>query len=80
MIFIHIGYNTKKDSEYVNIHSVNPLYPIINKSDGFIEGNYESKSLILAFTDNNKEVLKKYEKLSNRMKNLIENINNKPGK
>ena len=26
-----------KDSKYVNTHSVNPLYLIINKVDGFIE-------------------------------------------
>ena len=26
-----------KDSKYVNIHSVNPLYFIVNKVDRFIE-------------------------------------------
>ena len=28
---------TIKDSKYVNIHSVNPLYLIINKADGFLK-------------------------------------------
>ena len=32
-----IFYITKKDSKYVNIHSINPLYFIVKKVDGFIE-------------------------------------------
>ena len=76
----YIGYITKKDSEYVNIHSVNLLYLIINKVDGFIEEREGSKYLNLEFTDNKKEVLKKYAELWNRIKNLIEKIDHKPGK
>ena len=33
----HIGYITIKDSKYVNIHSVNPLYTIIGEVDGSIK-------------------------------------------
>ena len=33
----YIRYITMKDSKYVNTHSVNPLYLIVNKVDGFIE-------------------------------------------
>ena len=33
----HIGYITMKDFNYVDIHSVNPLYLIIDKVDGYIE-------------------------------------------
>ena len=33
----HIGYNTMKDFDYVKINSVNPLYLIIDKVDGYIE-------------------------------------------
>ena len=33
----YIGYVTKEDSKYVNIHCVNPLYFIADKVDGFIE-------------------------------------------
>ena len=33
----YTGYITKKDSKYVNIHSVNPLYFIVDKLDGSIE-------------------------------------------
>ena len=33
----YIGYITMKDSEYVKINSVNPLYLIINEVDGYIK-------------------------------------------
>ena len=39
----YIEYITKKDSKYVNIHSVNPLYSIVDKLDGFIEEKQGSK-------------------------------------
>ena len=38
----YIGYITKKDSEYVNIHSINPLYFIVDKVDGSIEEKEEN--------------------------------------
>ena len=37
----YIGYITMKDSDYVNINSVNLLYSIIDKVDGFIEEKME---------------------------------------
>ena len=37
----YIGYITIKDTDYVNIYSVNLLYFIINKSDGYIEEKIE---------------------------------------
>ena len=73
------GYITKKDSKYVNIHRVNPLYFIVVKVDGFIEEKEESRYLNFAFTDNSSEVLKKYTELWNGIKILIEKIDNKPG-
>ena len=54
----YIGYITRKD--HVNIHSVNPLYLIINEVDGFIEESTGNKYLIFASTDKNKEVLRKF--------------------
>ena len=33
----YIGYITIKDFDYVNIHSVNPLYFITGELDGYIE-------------------------------------------
>ena len=60
----YIGYITKNDSKYVNIHSVNPLYFIVDKVDGFIEEKEGNKYLNFPFTENNTEVLKKYAELS----------------
>ena len=33
----YIGYIAMKDSEYVKINSVNPLYLIVNEVDGYIK-------------------------------------------
>ena len=43
-IFIYyIGYVTIKDSEYVKISIVNPLYLIISKANGYFEENNKKK-------------------------------------
>ena len=76
----YIGFIAVKDSKYVNIHSVNPLYFIVDKVDDFIEQTEGSKYLNFASTDNNKKVLKKYTELCNGIKNLIKKIDNKPSK
>ena len=70
----YIGYITAKDSEYVKINSVNPLYPMTDKVNGYIEKN-GSKYFIFDSTDNNKEVLKKYNELWDGIKNKIDTIN-----
>ena len=59
----YIGYITMKDFDYVKINSVNPLYLIIGKADGYIEEINGNKYLIFATTDEKKEVLTKYKKL-----------------
>ena len=69
----------KKDSKYANIHSVNSLYFIADKVNGFIEEKKGNKCLHLAFTDNKNEILKTYAELWNGIKNLIEKIHNKLG-
>ena len=71
----YIGYITMKDSDYVKIKSVNPLYLINGKVIGHIEEENESKYLVFYSTDENKKVLKKYAKLWDRIKNEIEAIN-----
>ena len=68
-----------KDLDYVNIHSVNPLYFIIDKADGYSEESNGNKYLTLVFTDKNKEVLKKYTVLWDKIKDLIKTMNDKPG-
>ena len=52
-----------KDSDYVKMNSVNPLYLIIDKVDGYIEEKNENKYLTLVPTDKNIEVLTKYTEL-----------------
>ena len=42
-----------------NVNSVNPLYLMINRIDGFIEEKNSDKYLNIADTDRNSEVLKK---------------------
>ena len=37
----YVGYITMKEFDYVNIQSVNPLYLIIDKVDGYIEEKME---------------------------------------
>ena len=73
-----------KDSDYVKINSVNPLYLIIDKTDEYSEEKNGNKDLTLVSTDKNKEVLIKYVELWDKIKNLIEcksieKINNKSG-
>ena len=58
------------------INSVNPLYLMINRIDGFIEEKNEGKYLHIASTDKNSEVLKKYSEVWNGIKDCIEKINN----
>ena len=74
------GYITMKDSDYVKINNINPLYLIIDKADGYTEKKNGNKDLILTFTDKNKEVPTKYRELCDEIKNLIKEINDKLGK
>ena len=48
-----------KDSDYVKINPVNPLYLVINKADCLLEESNRNKYLFFAATDKNKEVLEK---------------------
>ena len=54
----YVGYITMKNLDYVNIHSVNPLYLIFDKIDGYIEESNGNKYLIFAPTNKNKEIHK----------------------
>ena len=55
----YIGYITiKKIGDCENIHSVNPLYLLVNHASGYIEEKNGNKYLIFDSVDENKEVLK----------------------
>ena len=49
---------SKKNDDYENIYSVNPLYLRVNHASGYIEEKNGSKYLIFDSTDENKELLK----------------------
>ena len=68
----YIGYIIMKDSDYARINNVNLLYLIIDKVDEHLEEKNGNKCLILDSTDKNKEVLIKYTKLWDGIKNFIE--------
>ena len=70
----YIGYVTQK-TEY-GVNSVNPLYLMINRIDGFIEEKEGDKYLNISVTERNKEVLEKYSEIWNGIKDCIEKINN----
>ena len=71
----NIGYITiKKIDDCKNIHSVNPLYLLIDYANGYIEEKGVNKYLIFDSTDENKELLKKYNDVWSRIKNKIEEV------
>ena len=71
----NIGYIAiKKIDDYENIYSVNPLYLIIAHASGYIEEKGVNKYLVFDSTDENKELLKKYNDVWNGIKNKIEEV------
>ena len=71
----YIGYITiKKIDDYESIYSVNPLYLRIDHASGYIEEKNGNKYLIFDSVDENKELLKKYNDVWNRIKNKIKEV------
>ena len=74
----NIGYITiKKIDDCKNIHSVNPLYLRIDHANGYIEEKGVNKYLVFDSTDENKELLKKYNDVWNGIKNKIKEVSDK---
>ena len=69
----YIGY--VEENPHWNVNSVNPLYLMINRIDGFIEEKDGDKYLNIAVTDRNSEVLKKYKEVWSGIRHCIEKIN-----
>ena len=59
-----------------NVNSVNPLYLMINRIDGFIEEKNGVKYLTISDTDKNNAVFKKYNEVFDGIKYHIKNMNN----
>ena len=74
----YIGYVDKKTKWEVN--SVNPLYVMINRIDGFIEEKNSSKYLNISDTNRNSEILKKYNQVFDGIKYHLKKINNNDSK
>ena len=53
---------------------MNPLYLLINHANGYVEEKEVNKYLIFDSTDENKELLKKYNDVWNGIKNKIEEV------
>ena len=62
----NIGYVTiKKIGDCYDVNSVNPLYLRINNASGYIEKKESNKYLIFDSTNENKELLKRYNDVFN---------------
>ena len=72
ILIYYIGYVTIKDSKYVKINSVNPLYLIFNKVNGYFEEINGNKYLTLVPTNESK-----YEELWSKIRNSISSITKK---
>ena len=71
-----IGYLTIKDLNCVKINSVNSLYLIIGTINRHIEENNENKCLTLVPTDKSEGKLRKYEKMTTKIRDLIRSVSN----
>ena len=72
----NIGYVTKKKIyNCKNINGVNPLHLGITHANGYIEEKGMDKCLVFDSTDENKELLKKYNDVFNGIKDKIKEIN-----
>ena len=74
ILIYYIGYVTIKDSKYVKINSVNPLYLIFSKVNGYFEEINKNKYLTLVPTNESKEIIKKYEELWSKIRDSISSI------
>ena len=70
----YIGYKTIKDSKCIKIYSVNRLYLIFNKVNGYFEKTNRNKYLTQVSTNESKEKIKRYEELWSKPRDLIRSI------
>ena len=74
ILIYYIGCLTFKDLEYVKIDSVNPLYLIIYKMNGYFRKVNGHEYLTLVPNNERKEIIKKYEEIWSKLKDQIETI------
>ena len=71
ILIYYIVYVTIKDFKYVKINSVNPLFLIFNKVNGYFEEINGNKYLTLVRTNESREKIKKYEAVWSKIRDLI---------
>ena len=71
-VVYYIGYITKVPKWGIN--SVNPLYLMINRIDGFVEEKDGEKYLKISNIQRNNEALKKYLEVWNGIKDCVEKM------
>ena len=76
ILIYYIGYVTVKNLSYIKTNSGNHSYLIINKINECIKESNGNKCLTLVPNDENKGILKKYEKLWTKIRDLIRSITN----
>ena len=74
-LIYYIGYVTIKND--IKIYSVNSLYLIFNKVNGYFQEINENKYSALVPTNGSKVKLKKYEELWSKIRNLIRSVTGK---
>ena len=74
-LIYYIGYVTIKND--TKIYSVNSLYLIFNKVNGYFQEINENKYSALVPTNGSKVKLKKYEELWSKIRNLIRSVTGK---
>ena len=71
ILIYYIGYVTIKDYKYLEINSVNPLYLILSKVNGYFEEINKNEYLIRLSTNESKEKIEKFEELWSKIRDLI---------
>ena len=77
ILIYYIAYVTIKDSKYLKINSVNPLYLMFNRMNGYFEEINGKKYLTLVSTNGSKDRIKKYEELWNKTRDFIRSATTK---
>ena len=77
ILIYYVGYVTIKNPKYVKINSVNPLYLIFGKVNGYFEEINRNKYLTLVPTNESKEMIEKYEEVWCEIRDLMRLISEK---
>ena len=80
-ITYYVAYVTIKDSKYLKINSVNPLYLMLmfNRKNGYFEEIDGNKYLTLVSTNESWEKIKKYVELWIKIRYSIRSVTKKSG-